>query len=122
MFLYGIDTNDSNLYDVVLHVDRLNVDDIVEILFNIANRSCFQTTPESVRILDEMLLSAKVQSALIGKFPKAVVKNINGVVHINIESALSQTDGITDQIKNMLQSIDGIKEIKMHYVPFEAMH
>ncbi len=121
MFLYGIDSNDSNLYDVVLHVDRLNVDDIVEILFNIANRPCFQTTPESVRILDEMLLSAKVKSALIDKFPKAFVTNKNGVVHVSIESALSQTDGITNQIKNMLQSIDGIKEIKIHYVPFEAM-
>ncbi len=121
MFLYGIDTNDANLYDVVLHVDRLNVDDVVEILFNIANRPCFQTTPESIKILDEMLLSAKVKSALIRKFPKAIVKNKDGVVHINIEASLSQTDHITNQIEDMLQSINGIKEIKMHYVPFESI-
>lgn len=121
MFLYGIDTNDANLYDVVLHVDRLNVDDAVEILFNIVNRPCFQTTPESIKILDEMLLSAKVKSSLISKFPKAIVKSQDGVVHINIEAALSQTDHITNQIEDMLKPVDGIKEIKMHYVPFEAI-
>ncbi len=121
MFLYGIDTNDPNLYDVVLHVDRMQLDDIVEILFTIAKRPCFQTTPESIRILDNMLLSAQIKSALISKFPKAVVNSRNGEVNINIESALSQTDGITKQIENMLQSIDGIKEIEIHYEPYEAL-
>ena len=121
MFLYGIDTNDPNLYDAVLHVDRLNVDDIVEILFHMANRPCFQTTPESIKILDDILLSAKVKSALINKFPKTVVKSKDGVVNISIEASLAQTDKITDQIDDMLKPVDKIKEIKMHYIPFEAI-
>ena len=121
MFLYGIDTNDANLYDLVLHVDRLNVDDAVEILFDVANRTCFQTTPESIKILDEMLLSARVKSALINKYPKAMVKSKGSVVHITIEAAFSQMNKITSQIEDILQHIDEIKEIKMHYIPIEAI-
>jgi len=121
MFLYGIDTHDPNLYDVVLHIDRLNVDDAVEILFSIANRPCFQTTPESVKIINEMLLSARANSALIDKFPKAIVKSKDGVVYVCIEAPLSQEGKTTDQVKDMLKNIDGIKEIDMHFVPFEAI-
>ena len=42
MYLYGIDNRDPALYDIVLHIDNLKVDDAVEILADIAQRSCFQ--------------------------------------------------------------------------------
>ena len=29
MYLYGIDTNNPSLYDIVLHIDNLGVDDAV---------------------------------------------------------------------------------------------
>ena len=29
MYLYGIDTNNASLYDIVLHIDNLGVDDAV---------------------------------------------------------------------------------------------
>ena len=51
MHLYGIDTKDPALYDIVLLVDNLGVDDAVEILSDMAKRSCFQTTSESKRSL-----------------------------------------------------------------------
>ena len=34
----------QSLYDIVLHIDNLKVDDAVEILADIAQRPCFQTT------------------------------------------------------------------------------
>jgi cytidylate kinase len=59
MYLYGIDTNDTELYDVVLHIDNLNVDDAVEFIFDLAKSPCFLTTPESKKKINSMLLAAK---------------------------------------------------------------
>ena len=61
-YLYGIDTRSAELYDIVLHIDCLEVNDTADMLFNLAKRSCFQTTPESQKKLKEMLASARSYS------------------------------------------------------------
>ncbi len=48
--LYGIDTWDPGLYDIVLKIKRLTVDDAVKIVLDALKLPCFQSTPESQRI------------------------------------------------------------------------
>jgi cytidylate kinase len=67
--LYGMDPWDSRLYDMVLHIGNLTVDDAVVISFVTVKKPCFQTTPTSQKILDNMLLEAKVQAALVKTAP-----------------------------------------------------
>jgi cytidylate kinase len=59
MYLYGIDTNATELYDVILHIDCLHVDGAVDFIYDLAKRPCFQTTPESQKKLRELLDAAK---------------------------------------------------------------
>ncbi len=59
MYLYGMDTNITELYDLVLHIDCINADGAVEIICDVAKRPCFQTTPVSKRKLKELLDAAK---------------------------------------------------------------
>ncbi len=59
MYLYGIDTNATELYDLVLQIDNLGVDDAVDFIYNIAKSPCFQNTPESQKKLKEMLAAAR---------------------------------------------------------------
>jgi cytidylate kinase len=63
MYLYGIDTHNTELYDVVLQIDNLGLDDAVDFLCEIAKRPCFQTSPESQKKLEEMLASARAYSS-----------------------------------------------------------
>ena len=63
MYLYGIDTNTPDLYDVILHIDSMGVDDAVEFLYGLAKRPCFQITPESQKRINEMLLAVKPYSS-----------------------------------------------------------
>ena len=55
MALYGIDTKAAELYDIVLHIDCVQVEGAVEILSDLAKRPCFQSTPESKNKLQELL-------------------------------------------------------------------
>lgn len=59
MYLYGIDTNATELYDVILHIDCLQVDGAVDFIYDLAKRPCFQTTEESQKRLKELLEAAK---------------------------------------------------------------
>lgn len=116
--LYGIDTKDAELYDVVLKIDNIKVNDAVEILFDIANQPCFQTTPEFQMISKDRFLAAKAYSAIVDKFPKAIVKSKNSVVYVSVESSLSQEDKISNQIEVLLENIAEIKEVMVGVFPF----
>ncbi len=118
--LYGIDTNDSSLYDIVLHIDNLKVDDAVEILSDIATRPCFQTTPESKMILNDYYLATKAREHLFDRFSSAQVQCKNGVVYVTIETALSLEEEVTDKIINILKDIEGIKDVRVNTTVFET--
>jgi len=120
MYLYGIDTNSPELYDIVLNVDCLKVDEAVDSLAVLANRPCFQTTQESLRKVKDLLSAARVHSAIMSNFPEAIVKCQNGVCIVSIESALSAESMISKKVKDLTKSIDGVKEVKTFIIPFET--
>jgi hypothetical protein len=122
MYLYGIDTKDPALYDIVLYIDNLWVDDAVEILADIAKRPCFQTTEVSKMIIDDYHVAAQAQETLFDRFPSALVKCKNGVVFITIETTLSQEKEVIDKIIYMLKEkdIDGIKDVKVNTILYDS--
>jgi len=115
--LYGIDNHNCELYDVVLQIDKMTVNDAIEILFDVAKRPCFQTTPEHQMILKDRFLAAKAYSAIVHKFPVANVKCKDAVVYVSVESDLSQENNISNQIKVLLENIVEIKEVGVGVIP-----
>ncbi|MBT8340320.1 MAG: cytidylate kinase-like family protein [Desulfatitalea sp.] len=120
MSLYGIDTKDPSLYDVVLHIDNLKVDDAVDILSGIAKRPCFQTTNESRAMINDAYLAAKAGSIIYGKIPAAEVTCKNSIVYINIDTTLSLEKELTDKVNNLLKDLDEAKEVRVKIIPFET--
>jgi cytidylate kinase len=56
--LYGVDPRDVSLYDVVLQIRPMTVDDAVGTLVLAARLPAFQTTPEAKKILEELAAEA----------------------------------------------------------------
>ena len=119
MFLYGIDTKSPDLYDIILHISTIAVD-AVDILYNYAQRSCFQTTDESRNKLKDRLIAAKAYSVIVTKFPEANVKCKDGVVLISVESSLSVEKTLAKKFSKQLKDIEGVKEVKTFVIPFET--
>ncbi len=117
--LYGTDTWDSRLYDVVLCIKRLTVDDAVEILFDTIGKPAFQTTPESQRLVEDRALSARVEANLAERFPKIRVAAENGVIFIN---KWEKESGSRDEqrIKEIALSVEGVREVVFDAVPVEV--
>ncbi|MDY6861892.1 MAG: cytidylate kinase-like family protein [Thermodesulfobacteriota bacterium] len=116
--LYGIDTWDSSLYDIVLHVQTINVNDIINILLDVVKLPCFQTTPESQRVLDNFTLASWIQASLVEEFPTIKVSAHDGEIFITIIGPLSEEKKITDKAQAIVSKIPDVKQIKVNVMPF----
>ncbi|MCB2225461.1 MAG: cytidylate kinase-like family protein [Desulfarculaceae bacterium] len=63
--LYGVDPWDASLYDLVIHIHQLSVDDAVDFIVEAAGKQCFQTTPEAQRKADDLALACRVKAYLV---------------------------------------------------------
>jgi len=111
--LYGTDTWDSRLYDIVILIDRLTVDDAVELIMETAKRPAFQTTIESQKILDDKLLCAKIHAMLVNFSFMIEVEVNNGIVTLfNIGEVLRTDKSIREKIESLIREVDGVSEIR----------
>jgi hypothetical protein len=115
--LYGIDTWDPTLYDLVLHIHKITVDDAADIICHVARLKHFQTTPESQKAMDDLALSAEVKAALIDTKPDIQVSADNGVVHIGTEAPLVQESIWIQKMEKIAKAIPGVKEIRIKVLP-----
>ena len=60
MDLYGIDTNNPNLYDLVIHINRITVDHAVDIICETVKLKEFQTTSASQQFLSGLARLSEV--------------------------------------------------------------
>ena len=61
---FGVNWRDPELYDLVLSTERLSVDECVEEVETMMKKKCFQETPESMLMVDNLALEWAVRSAL----------------------------------------------------------
>jgi cytidylate kinase len=61
---FGVNWRDPELYDLVLCTERLSVDECIEEIECMMQKKCFQETPDSVRMVDNLASEWSVRSAL----------------------------------------------------------
>ena len=61
---FGVNWRDPELYDVVLSTERLSVDECVDEVEGLMKKRCFQETPESMRMVENLSLEWSLRSAL----------------------------------------------------------
>ena len=122
----GIDIWDPGQYDMVLHIGTMSVDDAVNIIMNTISLPCFQTTPESIKILSDMALSALVKAKLISLFPKVKVTANDGDVAIvikgkvNLNTPLNNDKDLAPKINEIVKKIAGVKGINITFNPLHT--
>jgi cytidylate kinase len=114
MQVYGVDTRDPFLYDTVLHVKNLGVKDAVYLLQCAVKLPCFQTTPESQRVLDDLVLAARVEAALVEEFPTAKVTVEQGEVFVNVKGSLIDKEESLARMRRLANQAAGI-EVRLQY-------
>ena len=63
LHLYGADWWDATLYDLVIHLKTITVNDAVDLLYQVVQLPGFQTTPESQDAINNLLKAALMEVA-----------------------------------------------------------
>ncbi|MFH1102623.1 MAG: cytidylate kinase-like family protein [Pseudomonadota bacterium] len=116
--LYGKDTWDAALYDLVLHIKTLTIDDAAAVIAKTATCSSFQTTPDSQRLLDDLVLASQVESVLVHEYPKMDVKAKDGDVHIQIITGFpplttSKKEEIARRVEEIAVNLGGAHKVRV---------
>ena len=61
LYLYGADAWDATLYDLVIHLKTITVDDAVSLISHALELPGFQTTPQSQEAIDSLVEAARME-------------------------------------------------------------
>lgn len=111
-FLYGVDSQDTSLYDVILHLEQLSIDGAVDTLARMTELEEFKPSVSSLQALDNLLLGSRVWAEL--------AKNQQThKANIRVEADRGQVrilgDVGSEQVRRALsevaERVEGVKEV-----------
>ncbi|MBU2551481.1 MAG: cytidylate kinase-like family protein [Proteobacteria bacterium] len=112
--LYGVDPWDPLLYDLIIHIDKLTVDDAVEFIVQAAGKECFRTTTEAQRKMDDLALACQVKAALVQEeFYNVRVTSEFGNVIVYTAMGGRQRRQLNERFNALRRSIPAINHLEM---------
>lgn len=110
-FLYGIDTADAGLYDLVLHIQKLTTDDAADIICQTVQMDRFQTRPESLKAMDDLCLAAQVKAHAVDLCPYIDVTSNDGIVHMKIKTSGLSASDLMKNLEQAALAISGVRQV-----------
>lgn len=117
MYLYGIDIVAPENYNLVIRIGHLSEDDAVDLIVKAVSLPSFQETTESVKVLADTALAARVERALFD-FPHASVSARDGQVAISLKVPEDQRQLIQDRIEKMISTLEEVQGHTIHFDPY----
>lgn len=118
--LFGRDTWDPSLYDLVIHIHKITVDGAVDLICQTVQSDSFRTTPESQKIMSDLVLASRVKTALIDTYPSVTVFSRDGVVYINTPGGPGIGEALADELQMRASKVPGVKEVIIDISPAAA--
>jgi len=112
-YLFDIDWNDPNLYDLVVNLDRLSIPSAVETISEMVSRPEFQKTPEAQQIIDNLALASLVKATLAAneRTNKALVEVVaqSGIVTV---SGAVFSEAAKEEILGVVRQVEGVVAVQ----------
>lgn len=117
-FLYDVDWHDPSIYDIVINLDHMSLSSAGEVICAAAKLEEFRTTPESQRIMDDLVIStdARARIAADGGIGDAEVEveAHGGVVTVGgTVGSLEEADKIKEIARNTPDARDVISKMRV---------
>ena len=110
-FLYGIENSDPSLYDMVLHIGKLTVDDAADIVCHTVGLDRFKATPESQAAIRDLLLAAEVKEVLVEIKPGVEVSCSDGFVIITVREKMIRMGQVADDLEHKAWQVVGVRGV-----------
>ena len=111
--LYGIDTWDASLYDLVVHIRNLTSEDASELICKTARLPQFAPTAASRKAMEDLVLASKVKAALIDIRFDIDVRADDGALFIQAEASPAVYRELQDQITAIARSFPEVTRVNV---------
>jgi cytidylate kinase len=116
-FLYGIDSQDPENYDLCIHINNLSVEEAVQLIVKTAQLPRFQTTAESQMNLDTALLQSRIESRLLGTYDVVDLSTRNGNVFVKLDAPFIMHEKLSEEVSDQLGDISPVGSIHVDIQP-----
>ncbi|MGC9196734.1 MAG: AAA family ATPase [Syntrophobacteraceae bacterium] len=111
-YIFGIRASDPSLYDIILNIGSLSLEDAVEIIAGATSLPCFQPTVESRKAMRRLHIAARLQVALMDDIPSVKVEAEKGKIVVTARGHWAQG-------KKLLSKIDQLIDVEKEQVRIE---
>ncbi len=114
--LYGVDPWDSSLYDLVIRIEKLSLEEVVDVICRAAASEAFKASAEDLRKTRDLALACRVKAMLVDDFPHIGVTSDYGNVLIYSKSRDHGhgPDRLLRRMDDIRSRIDGIYNLEVH--------
>lgn len=103
---------DSSLYDIVIPMDKMSIDEAADLIEKNAAADVVQATEISKKKAEDFLLSAKVEVALTKSGHNAEVSSADGVVLLTINRHVLRLSRLEEELKSIAGKVPGVKSVE----------
>lgn len=115
--LYNMDPADPGLYDLIFNIRQLSLEGAVELICRAVMLPEFQTTPEALQRIQDLLLEAEVRIALGEIGLDFLVHAERGKVRVDTRCPRANQDAVRNEVQSALSGIAGIQELRVEVLP-----
>ncbi len=112
--LYGVDPSDSTLYDLVIRIDKITVDQAVDFICETADNACFQDTEKCLRKAKDFAIACRVKAALVEEWPNIKVACHYGNVVVYPREKESKAGKLRKRLDQICNALEGIHNVEVH--------
>lgn len=114
---YGVDNADADLYDLVVHINKLTVDDAADVICDTVTKPRFKTSFESQQAIEDLALAADIKAALYDDYPGCEVVAEKKSVEIYARYTVHTDTMIADKIKAKVLKMEGVSSVAVILIP-----
>lgn len=114
-YLFGINTENPGLYDLVVNIDTISVDHAVQTIADVSRYPCFQATTESLARLEDMYLASRAEATLKKQYPYVSVDCRDEKLVVNCKSSMKIEEKDERKIAEILSDMNIERPIEFVY-------
>jgi CheY-like chemotaxis protein len=103
---------DPTLYDIVIPVDKMSVQDAAALIEDNAAKDIIQQTADSKQTLEDFRLAAETEAALVQQGHNVEVSAKNGAVVLTINKHVLMLNRLQEELKSIAEPIAGVKSVE----------
>ena len=102
---------DASLYDMVIPTDKMKGGEIIKIIMENLNKEVLRSTELSSKSVEDFILSANVEVALVKEGHNVGVKAKNGIVTLTLNKHVLMLSRLEEELKTIAVLVPGVENV-----------